>query len=309
VKYIRVSQEVPSTLEKLTCGQYRSDYPPFTDYYATPIHLVKGPSHVFLTRTPNAPVDSVRTKIDWTSRVREVNPGLYSVSERGGGWPSFVAKESHGTVPVAEDGSANFLAPAGKVLYFHLLDAEYNEIQRMRSVVQLQPGEVRSCIGCHEDRQSAPLAYEGHALREDAKALAPDPWGTGPFSYEKVVQPVLNKNCVRCHDGRSPGLPVLHGKLDEHRVPASYRTLIEGGYVHYFDWTWGMRHFKAEPLSFGSMKSRLFTALKDRQHEEVQLDETEMRALKTWIDLNCPLWPDYMYRLDRPETGNYVTAF
>ena len=194
-------------------------------------------------------------------------------------------------------------------LYFHLLDVDYNEIQRMRSVIQLQPGEVRSCIGCHEDRKSAPLTYEGSVLREKPKPLVPDPWGTGPFCYGKVVQPVLDKNCVRCHDGSSPKLPRLGGKLDEHRVPASYRALIEGGYVHYFDWSYGMRHFKAEPLSFGSMKSRLFTVLKDKQHEEVKLAETEMRALKTWIDLNCPLWPDYIYRLDRPEEENYVTAF
>jgi hypothetical protein len=68
------------------------------------------------------------------------------------GLAHFVAKRSLGTVPIAEDGSANFLAPAGKVLYFQLLDAEYNELQRMRSVIQLQPGERRSCIGCHEDR-------------------------------------------------------------------------------------------------------------------------------------------------------------
>jgi hypothetical protein len=25
-----------------------------------------------------------------------------------------------------------------------------------------------------------------------------------------------------------------------------------------------------------------------------------MRAIKAWIDLNCPLWPDYIYRPDRP---------
>ncbi|MBV5273127.1 MAG: DUF1924 domain-containing protein, partial [Lamprocystis purpurea] len=40
-------------------------------------------------------------------------------------------------------------APAGAVLYFHLLDKDFNELQRMRSVVQLQPGEQRSCVTCH----------------------------------------------------------------------------------------------------------------------------------------------------------------
>ena len=72
------------------------------------------------------------------------------------GWPSYVAKAPLGTVDVSEDGSASFRAPAGKVLYFQALDANYNELQRMRSVIQLQPGESRSCVGCHEARNSAP---------------------------------------------------------------------------------------------------------------------------------------------------------
>ena len=107
------------------------------------------------TRTPNAPLAFLRTNHNWPSLVTEVEPGLYRVREDGG-WPSYVAKASLGTVPIAEDGSVNFLAPAGKVLYFQLLDAEYNELQRMRSVIQLQPGEQRSCIGCHDNRHSSP---------------------------------------------------------------------------------------------------------------------------------------------------------
>jgi hypothetical protein len=105
---------------------------------------------------------------------------------------------------------------------------------------------------------------------------------------------------VSCHDGREPGRSDLRGTLDSGRVPASYRALIEGGWVHYFDLTYGMRHFKAEPLSFGTLQSRLWTVLADEHHQEVTLDEPEMRAIKAWIDLNCPLWPDYIYRPDRP---------
>ena len=56
-------------------------------------------------------------------------------------------------------------------------------------------------------------------------------------------------------------------------MPVSYRTLIEGGWVHYFDFTYGMRHFKAEPLSFGTLRSRLWGVLADEDHEEVAFDE------------------------------------
>ncbi len=298
-KYLRVAREVPATLETLECGQCRADHPPFTDFYASPVHLVRGPTPSFETRTSNAPLTGLRTNHNWPNQVTEVEPGRYRVRE-GGGWPSYVAKASLGTVPIAEDGSANFLAPAGKVLYFQLLDAEYNELQRMRSVVQLQAGERRSCIGCHDDRHSSPPSDAGLALIQPPQHLEPPPWGTEAFDYQRVVQPVLNAHCVRCHDGSETGRSDLRGTLDAARVPASYRTLIAGGWVHYFDLTYGMRHFKAEPLSFGTLQSRLWQVLADKHHEEVSLDEPGMRAIKAWIDLNCPLWPDYIYRPDRP---------
>ena len=298
-KFLRVAQEVPAALEPLACGQFRADHPPFQDFYAAPVHIVRGPTPSFLTRTANAPAGPLRTNHNWPNHVKEIEPGLYSVRE-GGGWPSYVAKASLGTVPIEADGSASFLAPAGKVLYFQLLDADYNELQRMRSVVQLQPGERRGCIGCHEDRHTSPPAAATLALAKPPRSLQAPPWGTAPFDYQKVVQPVLDAHCVRCHDGSEKGRPDLRGTLDAARIPASYRALIQGGWVHYFDFTYGMRHFKAEPLSFGTLRSRLWTALAAKQHRDVSLPQAATRAIKAWIDLNCPLWPDYLYRPNRP---------
>jgi len=300
-KYLRVSEEVPAILETLPCGQYRADHPAFEDFYATPVHLVHGPTPNFVTRTSNAPLKSLKTYLDWSKKVSQISPGLYRVNE-GGGWPSFVAKASLGTVPIEKDGSANFLAPAGKVLYFQLLDDDYNELQRMRSVIQLQPGERRSCVGCHENRRSSPQPHGGSALLKPPHRLKAPPWGAEAFDYQRVVQPVLEANCVRCHNGREPKRCDLRGNLDKSRIPISYRTLIEDGWVHYFDFTYGMRHFKAEPLSFGTLQSRLWKVLANKQHKEVVLKEAEMRAIKAWIDLNCPLWPDYIFRQNRPKT-------
>jgi hypothetical protein len=172
----------------------------------------------------------------------------------------------------------------------------------MRSVVQLQPGERRSCVGCHEHRHTSPPPTIGLASLAQPHELAPPPWGAVAFDYQKIVQPVLDLHCVRCHDGQDPARGDLRGSLDSDRVPISYRTLIEGGWVHYFDYTYGMRHFKAEPLSFGTLQSRLFELLDNESHQEVSLDSSSMRALKAWIDLNCPLWPDYLHRPDRPAS-------
>jgi len=299
VKYLRVVEEVPANLRPLSNGEWCADHPPFTDFYASPIHLVHGPTPSYETRTPNAPLKLLRTNHDWSRLVTEIAPGLYRVTESGG-WPSYVAKAALGTVPVAEDGSVNFTAPAGKVLYFQLLDADYNELQRMRSVIQLQPGERRSCIGCHDQRHASPPPRPGLALAGPPRSLEAPPWGDAPFDYQRIVQPVLDAHCVRCHDGRDPKRLDLRGTLDAHRVPASYRALISGGWVHFFDFTYGVRHFKAEPLSFGTLRSRLWQVLADKNHQEVALDEVGKRAIKTWTDLNCPLWPDYSYRPERP---------
>lgn len=303
-KYLQVSQEVPPLLERLSCGEYRSTHPPFTDFYATPVHKVTGPAHEIVTRTQNA----LGAHAFRQGSAASAANGLITVTERVG-WPSYVAKAVLGTVPVAEDGSANFTAPAGKVLYFQLLDENFNELQRMRSVIQLQPGERRSCVGCHEDRLQLPvMAPTTQSLAQPVRALAPPPWGAVPFDYARVVQPVLDRRCVSCHGGAKKERPDLRGVLDAEKVPASYRALVSGGWVHYFDWHYGARHFKAEPLTFGTLRSRLWEALAREQHKDVKLGAEERHALTAWTDLNCPLWPDYQYRPDRPAQAAEVAA-
>ncbi len=258
VKYIRVCQELRADLLELPSGGYQADHEGFQDWYATPTHLVRGPN----------------------------------------GWPSYVAKSVLGTAKVEDDGSASFTAPAGKVLYFQALDEEFNEIQRMRSVVQLQPGETRSCIGCHENRLAAPPVRQGKALRRLAEPLEPPPWGAGPFAYEQVVQPVWDAKCASCHNAKEPNGLNLAATRDAVGVPASFRTLIEGGWVHYFDYQWGQEHHKADPLTFGTVKSKLWEVL-DKGHYDVELTREERRRIKCWTDLNCPLWPDYQFRQNR----------
>ena len=267
-RYIRVCQEVRSDLARLPTGDYRSDHRPFQDFYASPIHKVRGPH----------------------------------------GWPSYVAKGVHGVAPVEADGSASFRAPAGKVLYFQLLDADFNEIQRMRSVMQLQPGEKRGCIGCHESRSSAPPQRPlAMALAREPSELEPPPWGTGPFSYQKVVQPVWDRHCIRCHNAKHARKLDLTGVLDAERIPASYRTVVSQGWVHYFNWVYGQRHGRAAPLSFGTLRSKLWKVL-DAGHNRVSLSPEDRRRIKCWTDLNCPLWPDYQQRQHRPATREVAEA-
>ncbi|NIA16171.1 MAG: hypothetical protein GWP08_19080, partial [Nitrospiraceae bacterium] len=267
VKYLRVVEEVRANLDQMPDGTYRDDHPAFQDWYASPVHKVSGPY----------------------------------------GWTTYVAKAPRGLVPVEEDGSAHFTAPAGKVLYFQVLDKDLNELQRMRSVVQLQPGEKRSCIGCHESRQSAPVNRGSPMAQEPVTPQVAD-WGGKPLFYERVVQPVFDKNCTQCHDaGHKMGID-LRGDLDAEKVPASYRTLVEKGLVHYADMGYNSGGCeKLPPLSLGTVKSKLWDVL-NAGHHDVKLTRDEMRRIKTWIDLNCPLWGDYINRNDRPGPRMVVTA-
>jgi len=224
------------------------------------------------------------------------------------GWPTYVAKAPLGIVPVEEDGSANFVIPAGKVVYFQALDADYNELQRMRSVVQLQPGETRSCVGCHEPRETTPPAHHPLALSRPPREPEPPSWGSGPFSYEAVVQPVLEARCASCHNAEEPHGLNLGGELDSERVPASYRSLVGGGWVHIVDCGWNSAGCeKRDPLTFGTVKSRLWDVLR-AEHYGVALTADEALRIKTWTDLNCPLWPDYIERSQRPGPSPQVAA-
>ena len=81
----------------------------------------------------------------------------------------------------------------------------------MRSATYVQPGERLVCQGCHEPKnrvaasaKKAPLAM----LREPSK-LKVDVDGTNPFSYPRLVQPVLEKNCLPCHQKHPEKAPRL----------------------------------------------------------------------------------------------------
>ena len=105
-----------------------------------------------------------------------------------------------GTVPVEADGSARFLVPAQKPILFQALDRSGFAYQTMRSTTSVQPGERAACVGCHEGRMSAPPTTSGFALAfGPALRLDPGELGGRPFSFVEMVQPVLDRHCVRCH--------------------------------------------------------------------------------------------------------------
>jgi hypothetical protein len=108
-----------------------------------------------------------------------------------------------GEVPVEEDGSAMFEVPARTPVYFQMIDTAGYVAQTMRSWSTLQPGETFSCIGCHEDKnESVPMANKSLAMAKGVQSLQPFYGMNEGFSFRKHVQPILDKNCVSCHNNR-----------------------------------------------------------------------------------------------------------
>ncbi len=145
-------------------------------------------------------------------------------------------KVQHGVVPVEDDGSAHFLVPAGRNVFFQALDADYLAVQTERTYVNYMPGETRACIGCHETPESAAQQQAERTRRAAPKAFARAPLPPGPqpgesaaqrvLHYPSDVQPVLDRHCVACHAGATPS-----GGLDLTGTPTkffsrSYEALV-----------------------------------------------------------------------------------
>ena len=201
-----------------------------------------------------------------------------------------------GTVPVEADGSAYFRAPARKPLYFQALDETGRAVQSMRSVTYLQPGEHRSCLGCHEPRAAVPANRQGIlALQRPPSKIQPGPDGTRPFSYPRLVQPVLDMRCIQCHDGKT-GDPksrlVLTGE-PAGTFTKSYESLK--AYVRWYEWGGGsITQIVTRPGRIGADQSPLLKVLEDSTHtKHVNLTEEERGRFYIWLDGNVPFYGTY----------------
>lgn len=121
---------------------------------------------------------------------------------------TYSPKKVWGYANVTPDGAACFKVPAGVPIYFMALDKYGRAVQRMRTFTHLMPGEVQGCVGCHADRNSVTASphLSRQRLAECARQpqrLTPPSWGVKGFSYLEVVQPVLDRYCVRCHNART----------------------------------------------------------------------------------------------------------
>ncbi|MDD4101929.1 MAG: SUMF1/EgtB/PvdO family nonheme iron enzyme [Kiritimatiellae bacterium] len=217
-----------------------------------------------------------------------------------------------GTVPVEVDGSVYFEVPANTPISLQPLDSQGRALQLMRSWLTVMPGELQSCSGCHEPQNSGsgPLKRISAMEREPSQII---PW-YGPergFAFNREVQPVLDRYCVRCHDGtasrpdftRRPGVSIKTAEV----YYINHNNLFPPAYLDLCAYVRGQTQESDNnlqtPCNYHVSTTELFQIL-EGGHHGVRLDEESWDRLTTWIDLNRPNHGTWTENVGEQRMGN-----
>jgi len=198
-----------------------------------------------------------------------------------------------GTVPVNRDGSAAFRAPACVPLQLQALDQNGMAVMTMRSLIYLQPGEVASCVGCHEPRAVTPTRPASAAGRRVYDPAPPaGPQYPGGFSYARSMQPVLDRYCIECHGLKKTdaGLNLL-GKRDggysiSHNQLTGRKEMVKIAYRN-------QETTYSTPKEYYAHAGRLANYLLEEHTNRVKMDRESFQRIVDWLDLNAQFFGDY----------------
>ncbi len=226
------------------------------------------------------------------------------------------AKIFHGVVPVEPDGSVHFEAPAGRALYFQLLDQDCRLVRGMRTFLQASPGTTRSCTGCHEYGPQSLGAP--HALRGPPQPLREESWGSGYLDYMTRVQPILDAKCVSCHGGpkgMAKGLDLSRGWTEFFNISYEHLTarrermytadLIAGICAMNGTAYWSCQVFP--PYAHGSGQAPLADLLLNDPHRSL-LSPTERDLIFAWMDSNGVYFGTWDYTAAGPRSEPFLAA-
>ena len=79
-----------------------------------------------------------------------------------------------GTAPLAADGSFHLEVPADRLLHLQVLDSDRRVVGNQLTWIYTRPGEVKSCVGCHENPHSLAAGSEPLAAGEAPLNFLPD---------------------------------------------------------------------------------------------------------------------------------------
>ena len=217
---------------------------------------------------------------------------------------TFTLERVLGTVPVEDDGSANFEVPALRSLLFVSLDAQGKSVKRMQSFTTVQPGETFSCIGCHEDRAATRvMGLNGTpaAARRPPSIIEPIRGVPDLPDFCRDVQPILDRHCVSCHDNvRRDGGVNLSGDHGPVFSLGYYALTVFGQLADGRN----LARSNYPPHALGSGASPLVKKC-EGGHHRVAMDARDQAIIRQWIDIGAP-YPGTYAALGGGSVGGYL---
>jgi hypothetical protein len=213
-----------------------------------------------------------------------------------------------GTVPVEEDGSFCFRAPAKTPLSIQPLDEDGTALAIMRSWMIGMSGEIVSCNGCHEKQNGASLNKRTIAGRNSPRQIEPWYGPPRPFAYSTEIQPILNESCLGCHNDNDNMGNISFEKTN----PESWRN--DKSYLNLVAFT---RHPGPESDldMFNAMEWHVSTSplirMLRKGHHGVELTPEIWSRFYTWIDLNAPhrgMWNNPKYEKRRLDMAKLYAS-
>ncbi|MBT3200039.1 MAG: hypothetical protein HN350_08980 [Phycisphaerales bacterium] len=152
---------------------------------------------------------------------------------------AFEQRSIIGYAPVEKDGSFHIEVPADTVMCLQTLDKNDMAIETQLTWVWVRPGETRTCIGCHEDRETALANTDCMAMRKKAYFVAPPKEKRRTVDFRRDIMPIIEKRCSSCHHGGKDtdgGLDLRKGfDLVFHRSGCRGRTINAAIFNHAYE--------------------------------------------------------------------------
>ena len=196
-----------------------------------------------------------------------------------------------GTVPVEKDGSVLFNVPSNMPVSLQPLDSLDRAVQWMRSWITSMPGEVVSCIGCHEDQNKVVMPKRAIASQIKPHEITPPEGGVRSITFDLEIQPVLDRACIACHDGNSK-IDFTGGRTVEAPVDwTGFTKYFGASYLEFHKYFYRQGPeadmYVLEPYEYHVSNSEMVRML-EKGHHGVKLDKKEWLSIYRWLDMNTP---------------------
>jgi hypothetical protein len=144
------------------------------------------------------------------------------------------------------------------------------------------------------------------ALQREPSKLTPEPDGAYPLSFPRLVPPLLDRNCVSCHQQKK-NAPNLSG------APSRKNGWTQS-YLSLAPYAWGLsgdngiafrNGMRSTPGKLGARASKLMKKL-DSGHHNLKLSDEDRHRITLWLDCNSIFYGAY-YDLKNQTIGKKVT--